>query len=410
MTNETLAMRRMLLRPVEAWTLQDLQELVDSRLSEGQRIEYKRELNVVKDRQKTELAKDVSGLANAQGGLIVFGIAEHETEADPLPSEVTPFPGAGVQTRLENILDSALEPIPDYCAATIDAGEGRVVLVLRVEPHPGPPVMVQAYGEHRYYVRSGTRTRPMNATEVACAHEKAASRTDRLMNRLRRLPLSLRVTGAPRPNSETSMPPVMGVVMAAIDAAGELLTPERVTRHGFELRMDGYRDGIDGIRPTLNWTIVADGLADDLRHPDEPQKVLRRFAIYRPGVIEWVRRDSRDPFKIPSVTFADQVHDVLLYGARIFDELGYHGRLATWVRIENAEQAELMIPRGWDASTRPPEVDVLNAYQEVSADELLLDRTATVRNAMDRIWQGFGLQRCGLFEPDGDWLRSPWRA
>jgi hypothetical protein len=41
------------------------------------------------------------------------------------------------------------------------------------------------------------------------------------------------------------------------------------------------------------------------------------------------------------------------------------------------------------------------AYQH---EEILSDPTPLVRNAMDAIWQGFGLERCHLFDAEGRWL------
>jgi len=369
-------------------------------------------LRLDKDRAKADVAKDVSGFANAQGGLILFGVSEDDSD-DPRPSAVVPFPAEGLQTRLENVLDSTLESIPDYQAATVDAGSGSVILV-RVAPHPGPPIMVQGYGENRFYTRSGTRTRPMSATEVASAHAKAVSREARLEDRLRQLPLGARIfrdrsVDALRLGREVEWTPMVAVVMAALDGPDELVAPNLIARHAFEERREGYRGTARGgaaVRPGLNWTITAHGLVDERHDPDDPDRILHRCAVHRLGVVEWACRYWRDPYPLPSSSLADDVHNVLLYGARVFDRLGYNGRLATWVRIENAERAELMLARDWDVSTRLPGVQFLNAYREVSVDELLVDRTATVREAMDRIWQGFGIQRCGLFEPDGDW-RQP---
>jgi len=53
---------------------QDLQALVDNKVSEGKEIEYKRDLPGNKPKGKKEFLADVSSFANAVGGDIVFGI------------------------------------------------------------------------------------------------------------------------------------------------------------------------------------------------------------------------------------------------------------------------------------------------------------------------------------------------
>jgi hypothetical protein len=147
---------RMLLADPEDWTLAEVGELISGKVPEGQRLDYKSELHLDTKTQKAEAAKDVSGMANAQGGWILFGVGEDES-GEPLPAEITPLAADGLQTRLENILDSALEPVPRYGMASIRAGEG-IILALKVRKARGRPVMVQGYGQNRYFIRSGTRT------------------------------------------------------------------------------------------------------------------------------------------------------------------------------------------------------------------------------------------------------------
>lgn len=51
------------------------------------RLDYKRDLSLDKDRDKAEVAKDVSGLANAQGGWLLYGIDEDDSD-EPRPKAV----------------------------------------------------------------------------------------------------------------------------------------------------------------------------------------------------------------------------------------------------------------------------------------------------------------------------------
>jgi hypothetical protein len=401
-------MRHLLTQDPESWTLADVHELVDGKMPEGQRIDYKRELHLDTRSQKAELAKDVSGLANAQGGVLLFGVDEDDSD-EPLPTAVTPLPSVGLQTRVENVLDSTLEPVPDYGAASIPAGEDRVVIVVRVPAHRGAPVMVQGYGDHRYYRRSGTRTRPMTATEVAAAHSAAERRLERADERLRQLPLMARIF---RPRSldelrdgggKREYRPLATVVVASIDGPDELIPPSSITNEAFEETFDSYVGDRGRVRYGGRFDITAHGLVEEAAESvDHAAKlILHRVAVYRVGAVEWAHR--YDGYGIPSKSFAWDVHNAFRYAASVFARIDYAGRLATWVRIENAEKAELLVASHWDYGTRLPEVEALGAYREVGTDELLNDPTPTVREAMDRIWQGFGLARCTLFDQQGAW-------
>jgi hypothetical protein len=401
-------MRRLFSTDPSSWNSSDVEELIRMRMPEGQRIEYKRELRIDTKSQKAEAAKDVSGFANAQGGLLVFGVAEDDSK-EPVPTEMSPLPAAGLQTRLENLLDSTLEPVPDYRVSTITVEDG-VVIVVRVQAHAGPPVMVQGYGEYRYFRRSGTRTRPMTGAEVAAAHAAAERRLERVDNRLRGLPLLARMfrprsVDALRAGQELEYKPLATVVVASIDGPDELIGPQWMNGRAFEEVTDGYRGGNGStIRRDHHFTINAHGLIEEHIDRDiaaDAARVLHRVAIYRAGAVEWAHRYRE--YQIPSRSFADAAHNALLYAASVFDRVGYSGRVAAWVRIENAENAQLMIARDWDIDTRLPQVEWIGTRCEVVVDDLLADPTPTVRDAMDRIWQAFGINRCLLFDEQGNW-------
>jgi len=409
----------------EEWGLDEIKELISGRIPEGQRLDYKRELHLDTKAQKAEVAKDISGMANAQGGWIIFGVGEDESE-EPLPAAIVPLAADGSQTRLENILDSALEPVPRYRMTTI-AAENGVLIAVKVRKAAGRPVMVQGFGQHRYFLRSGTRTRPMNAEEVARAHRMADLRTDLTSARLHDLPLIANVAGDMVMPTMDDMQarPVACVVVAAIDGPEELIERSIITKDGFAESRDGYL-GERGVRSGAMWTIKKFGLVEEESEapppdpdpgqgfvvagyrqvsPDDDRLKVHRIAIYRAGVVEWAHRYRREQ-ALPSRSLAYDVHDALLYAARVLDEAGYVGRVASWVQVEHAEDAELALPAGWDVTPRRPGVAELGISEEIENEEILNDPTPLVRNAMDAIWQGFGLERCHLFDSEGRWVRD----
>jgi len=400
---------RIFLKDVETWTAEDLADLVKAKFPEGLRLEYKRQLNLDRKAERAEAAKDVSGLANAQGGWLLYGIEEEDGD-EPLPKAIFPISEEGLQTKLENVLDDALAPRTSFHAATIPVRDG-VVVAVRVEPRVGAPIMVQGYGEYRYYRRSGTRTIRMSAAEVAEAHANAKGREEELAEVLHALPLKARITrlrsvdeaklalqGHPKPEWR----PLVTVVVAAIDCPRPLLAPDRISPDAFPETWEGKRRQLPAtVRPPGRWVLDAFGLHHEEIY--EERLLARRVAIYRQGVFEWAQRYRGGESQLPGRTLADDVHDVLRYAAGVFAELEYFGRLSTDVRIENAEEAVPEIPADWDLDVRPAGVEWVGLHQEVSVDDLQLDPTPTVRSAMDVIWQGFGVTRCPYFDQNGNW-------
>jgi Schlafen, AlbA_2 len=403
---------RLFLKDVEAWSAVDLDDLVAAKIPEGMRVEYKGGLKIDTKSQRAEAAKDVSGFANAQGGWLFYGIAEDDSE-EPLPTAVAPLTAEGLQTRLENILDSSLEPRVDFHAAPVKV-DGGIVLVIRVEARTGNPIMVQGYGEYRYYRRSGTRTRQMTASEVTDAYANARDREKELAGVLNSLPLKARITRARSIDElrlaayEQEQPenwlPLATVVVAAIDCPRPLIGPKKILRDAFREPSEGMRGGPRrSVRPGGRWVIDAFGLHDEKTFDLDGNIALAyRIAVFRQGVFEWARRYRTEP-TIPGKTLTEDVHDALRYAGSIFAEVDYFGRLETHIRIENAEQAIPEIPASWDLSVHPAGVEWVGNCREVSVDELQLDPTPTVRAAMDVIWQGFGVEKCPYFDREGAW-------
>jgi hypothetical protein len=322
------------------------------------------------------------------------------------------MPAEGQLTRLEDVLDSTLEPRANYHAATVQVA-GGIVIVIRIEPRRGNPIMVQGYGEYRYYRRRGTRTLEMAASEVAEAHGQADAKEQAFTERLRALPLRARIFRlrsqdelqmSTHPRGVPELPPMATVTVAAMDGPDTLIGADRLALREFSEQRDGKRGPTRDVVPAAAWRLTVLGCECREVDADEDRLVEHLVAIYRGGVIEWARR-YEVPGHLPSSTLADDAHDALLYGARVLDEVGYSGRVATWVRVENADKADLSLPSPWhgEVATLTPEFDAINAYRETSTDELLDDPTPTVRHAMDLIWQGFGVNRCFLFDDDGKW-------
>src|SRR5262245_59193154 len=105
----------------ETFTEQDLDSLL--RAGEGQQIEFKERLSSI-----LELARNVSSLANAHGGVIVIGARESKPQIvfggnDPRVSQF--FDNLGKQLR----------PLPDLAMHRVDY-RGVPVPVIVVKPHP----------------------------------------------------------------------------------------------------------------------------------------------------------------------------------------------------------------------------------------------------------------------------------
>lgn len=76
---------------MEKYTIEYLRGLIENQMEEDTHLEYKSAGALAKQNDKTsEISKDVSAMANSDGGILIYGIAEDENNRH-LPKEIEPI-------------------------------------------------------------------------------------------------------------------------------------------------------------------------------------------------------------------------------------------------------------------------------------------------------------------------------
>lgn len=144
-----------------AFTQHDLDQLLAVRSQEGLYLEFKRgtALALTND-ARTELVKDCSGFANADGGMILYGIAEEEVEGVSVAASIS----AVVDTTVggnwitEVLRSSTSPPMSRFEVSELPQPGGGRVIAVQVEPSSSAH---QSLRDHKYYQRHGRATAPM---------------------------------------------------------------------------------------------------------------------------------------------------------------------------------------------------------------------------------------------------------
>ena len=147
-------------------TISDLQSLVDDEIEESTTLEYKRSFAVENLKWKRELAKDVSAMANSNGGTIIYGIGEKEgANGRSIPKELLPIKFSEMsKDRLSQLISSNIQPTIDNIEILCipqDELSGYYVVTI-----PQSTTAHQNRLEHVYYKRRNATVEAMEDYEI----------------------------------------------------------------------------------------------------------------------------------------------------------------------------------------------------------------------------------------------------
>lgn len=147
-------------------TKEELQRLIDNEVEESTVLEYKSSFAIQNPKWREELAKDVSAMANSNGGTIVFGIKQKDIgTGNAVAHKLTPIPSSEMsKDKLSQLLSSNIQPIIDnveitYIPESVESGYFIVDI-------PQSDTAHQNRLTHIYYKRRNATVEAMEDYEV----------------------------------------------------------------------------------------------------------------------------------------------------------------------------------------------------------------------------------------------------
>ena len=167
----------------DAIDMLDLDDLVTKQASEGRSQEFKRDLPGTSDAEVKEFLADVSSLANANGGDLLFGVEEEAGVAVRILGVKVDNIDATI-LRLENMLRDCLEPrLSGARLRWIRLALNKGVLAVRLPASLNAPHRISFKNSGRFYTRNSRGKYEMDTHELRLAF----SASDQLPGRLRAL-------------------------------------------------------------------------------------------------------------------------------------------------------------------------------------------------------------------------------
>lgn len=157
--------------PIAEITEEDLQELVDNRVQEGKRLEYKRELSLDYDGHGEKFLAEITSFANTSGGDLIIGMDEDDDTGEP---ELYPLNLDNIDeeiSRWESVLRTGVQPrLPSYQIESVtvsdDNGIGGTVLVVRVRQSQLGPHRVTRKSHNEFYGRNSNGKYQLDVDEL----------------------------------------------------------------------------------------------------------------------------------------------------------------------------------------------------------------------------------------------------
>lgn len=384
-------------KAIDEVSVADLQALVEARIPEGRRIEFKRDHYGRTEDARREFAADVSAMANALGGYLLIGIEEENGIASKIVGVDVGNSDALVRGITESIRASIEPPILGVRVRWIEIDAGRGVLMIQVERSWNAPHRVAVARDNRFFLCDENGKHPMSVNELRRAFLFASEIEDRIRRfRSERLQLLIANEGP----------------LAVNDASPRLIlhvVPQAAFTDNIQLTFDPRGTGIPPLGASgWNSMYSLDGLVT-YSGPEERFESVRAFStIFRNGVVEAVaqvytgEKDGRR--QLPLSSIEQQITPGLEH---ILSQLQQLSVLPPcYLMLSLVGVRGLCAPTNeWRGGLSYPYRSDKMLLPELMIDEALVKEAPVIflRPLFDLMWNGFGQYGSPNYDRDGNY-------
>lgn len=169
-------------KKIEDITIEDINSLIENSVCENKFMDYKRDLDINTDSEKKEFLADVSSFANSTGGDLILGI--EEDSSDKIPTKILGIPYDNddkLIRKLEDLIRQSIQPIIlNIEFRTIDIGEKKCILIIRIPQSLIAPHRVEFKGHNKFYTRNNKGKYQMDVNELRIAFNSGLDLENRI--------------------------------------------------------------------------------------------------------------------------------------------------------------------------------------------------------------------------------------
>lgn len=173
------------------WSLEDIEIIVnDENYRENESIDYKINFSYLEctdkkqqNQKKNEFKNDICSFANANGGYLIFGLAE----AKGIPTKIIGVEVASDNTDkfeldIRNIINQ-ISPVAPVCKIKfVKIEEEKYIIVIRIEKGYHLPYVSRYDESYKFYIRKGNGKVPMTYDEVRTMFNQSLLLSEQIEN------------------------------------------------------------------------------------------------------------------------------------------------------------------------------------------------------------------------------------
>jgi hypothetical protein len=395
---------KMIGKDIEKITEADLQALIDNSVLERKRSEYKQSLPSNSRSDKIEFLADVSSLANASGGDLIFGIIEDKDTGVPKTLEGVIIENIDQEIlRLENMIRAGIEPrIMGVVTQPVPLSNSNTVLIVRIPKSWISPHRVSFEGHDKFYSRSTNGKYPLDVAELRVAFNLSETITERIREFREDRISKIYADESPVPLGNNAKI-VLHILPVISFYPGQNYDIRSIAHDPLKLSPI-YSSGIDGYRFNL------DGF---LTHSNNIKgKPCSYVQLFRNGIIEAVETSLLEPrgekLEIPSIAYEQTIiHDLSEY-LYFLKTLAVEPPIFVFLTMLGV--------KGYSMSVSSNRIGLLSHYggHAIDRDVLLLPEIViesyevqakdVLKPCFDSIWNACGFPRSLNYDKNGEWV------
>jgi len=388
-------------KPFDEIGREDIKSLVDNQSPEGLTLEYKEKLPVKKRKHDTvELLADVSSLANARGGHLIYGIGDKREEGQTTGRPVlVGLPIADVDSsiqRLESIMRTCIRPrIPQARMKHVPISDELYVILVWIPKTFASPHMISFESTTRFYSRNSRGKYQLDVDEIRQAFASPMHLAERIKRFRDDRIASILAGETPVRLLDDPKVVIHLVPLSAFDPAARIdLTVGQIPLDQLPLQphYSQHRYNLDGF---LRYT-----------EPRDPGGRYGYLQLFRSGTIELMaslrvnERDGRKVIFTPA--FEEHVAKIIKADFEAQLKLGLTVPVVIMVTMLGVSGYGLWSDVDYQSYATPCEIDRdFLPFPEVAVSELPFREDRELKPVFDALWQAGGSPYCPWYK-DGE--------